>query len=58
MVSKERDQLEDYLTRMLAERDAMIPDGGSDEEEGDSGFSALPGLGGGFMDRPGKAMDL
>lgn len=57
MVSKERDQLEDYLTRMLAERDAMIPDG-SDEEEGDSSFSALPGLGAGFMDRPGKAMDL
>ena len=28
MVSKERDQLEDYLSRMLAERDALTPDGG------------------------------
>mmetsp|Transcript_44134 Transcript_44134/g.56549 ORF Transcript_44134/g.56549 Transcript_44134/m.56549 type:complete len:363 (+) Transcript_44134:299-1387(+) len=47
MVSKERDQLEDYLTRMLAERDAMIPDGGSDDEGGDDGpggFPTLPGM--------------
>jgi hypothetical protein len=65
MVSKERDQLEDYLTRMLAERDAMIPDGGSDDEGGGDFSGGLPGLGdgggggaGGFMDRPGKAMNL
>jgi len=70
MVSKERDQLEDYLTRMLAERDANIPDGtGGDDAASES--MGLPGLSGGLGDtggmqnfissiggKPGRALDL
>ena len=52
MASKERDQFEDYLAKMLAERDAKIPDedskqeggGASDGGNGDDTESAVPDI--------------
>ena len=61
-VSKERDQLEDYLTRMLAERDAMIPAMAEDYTGGGGGGGGLSagmeGFIGSMGGRPGKGFDL
>ena len=73
-VSKERDKLEEYLTNMLAARDAHIPDGNDNDNDDDGsggGMGGLPVSGGGggdtgsmmgFIDsiggKPGRALDL
>mmetsp|Transcript_43398 Transcript_43398/g.80320 ORF Transcript_43398/g.80320 Transcript_43398/m.80320 type:complete len:589 (+) Transcript_43398:1238-3004(+) len=69
MVSKERDQLEDYLTRMLAERDVTQVPPGQGGRGGAGAPSSLPPprgggnagggkYGAGFMGRSGTAMEL
>jgi hypothetical protein len=54
-VSKERDKLEEYLTNMLAARDACIPDGNDQDHDGggNGGGGGGPGGGGGMGGLPG-----